>query len=214
MMRRKKKHINFDACTPFDISDDDVISAMKEIKGYLDITPGDFKELYLHAYSHAIERVSRLFNAEDVMTREVIFVEKDTPTEEIAHIMAARGISGVPVVDNDRKVVGIISEADFLFQMGSKDTLSFMEVIASCLENKGCTALAIKKQKAEDLMSSPAISVQPDIAVTEIASIMREKNINRVPVVDREGKLIGIVSRDDIVQTSCALAEKTGIHEY
>jgi CBS-domain-containing membrane protein len=213
-MRREKKHINFDTYSPFDISDDDVINAMKEINGYLDITPGDFKELYLHAYSHAIKRISQLFNAEDVMTREVIFVAKNTQTKEIAHMMATRGISGVPVVDNEHKVAGIISEADFLFQMGSKDTLSFMEVIANCLENKGCTALAIKKQKAEDLMTSPAISVQQDMSVTEIASIMKEKNINRVPVVDGDGKLIGIVSRDDIVQTSCALAEKTGTPGY
>ena len=211
-MSREKRYTHFDACTPFDISDDDVINAMKEIKGYLDITPGDFKELYRYAYVHAIERVSKLFNAGDVMTREVIFVKKDTPTEEVAHIMATKGISGVPVVDNDDNVVGIISETDFLFQMGSKDPKSFMEVISHCLRDKGCTALSIKKQKAEDIMTSPAINARPEVAVTEIATIMKEKNINRLPVVDENGKLIGIVSRDDIVQTSCALATKTEEH--
>ena len=106
----------------------------------------------------------------------------------------------------------MISETDFLFQMGSKETKSFMEVISHCLKNKGCTALSIKKQKAEDIMTFPAISVHPEVPVTEIASIMKEKNINRLPVVAENGKLIGIVSRDDIVQTSCALATKIEEH--
>ncbi len=208
-MSQEKKIIHFDACTPFDISDDDVIKAMKGLNGYLDITPGDFKELYRHAYAQGIERISKLFHAADVMTREVNFVKKDTSTEEVAHIMAEKNISGVPVVDNDDNVVGIISKADFLFQMGSKDTQSFMEVIAHCLQNKGCTALSIRKQKAEDIMTSPAVNVRPEVTVSEIAAIMKEKKINRLPVVDEKGKLIGIVSRDDIVQASCALATKT-----
>ncbi len=206
-MSQEKKVPHFDACTPFEISDDDVIKAMKGIKGYLDITPGDFKELYRHAYEQGIERISKLFNAGDVMTREVLFVKKDTSTEDVAHIMAKKNISGVPVVD-DGNVVGIISKADFLFQMGSRDTKSFMEVIAHCLTNKGCTALSIRKQTAEDIMTSPVVNVRPEVPVSKIAAIMKEKKINRLPVVDEKGKLIGIVSRDDIVQASCALAMK------
>jgi CBS-domain-containing membrane protein len=197
------------SCAPHDISDDDIINAMKDIKGYLDITPGDFKTLYRLAYTHAIERLSHLFKASDVMTKKVFFVKKDAATEEVAHMMATQGVSGVPVVEDKGEVVGIISETDFLFHMGSKDTRSFMDVIAQCLRNKGCVALPIKKQKAEDIMTSPAVTVRPDTPVSEIAAIMTEKRINRVPVTDSEGKLIGIVSRADIVQTSCALAAKT-----
>ncbi|MEE9610519.1 MAG: CBS domain-containing protein, partial [Desulfatiglandales bacterium] len=104
---------------PLDISDNDIIDAMKGINGYLDITPGDFKEVYRLAYAHAIERLTHLAKAKDVMTQKVISVERDTPLIEVVNMLANLGISGVPVVDKDRKVVGIISEKDFLFRMGT-----------------------------------------------------------------------------------------------
>ena len=63
-----------DACIPVDISDDDIYEAMKDVPGYLDITPGDFKEVYLQAYRHAISRVMKSVKAADVMTRQVISV--------------------------------------------------------------------------------------------------------------------------------------------
>ena len=82
-----------------DISDEDVYDAMKEIPGYLDITPGDFKEVYRRAYAHAVERLTRRALARDVMTIKVISVRKDTPLLEVARILGARGVAGVPVID-------------------------------------------------------------------------------------------------------------------
>jgi CBS-domain-containing membrane protein len=200
----KKISQNQNICTshPLEISDDDIIEAMKDIQGYLDITPGDFKVLYRLAYKHAIERLSQLIKACDVMTERVIFVKRDTPSEEVAHTMATHGISGVPVVESENKVIGVISEKDFLFHMGSQDTTSFMEVVAHCLSNKECVAISMRQQKAEQIMTSPAITVRKDVSVSKIAMLFTEKNINRVPVTDREGKLLGIVARADIVQSS------------
>ena len=194
-------------CTPhlFDISDDDIFDAMKDIHGYLDITPGDFKTLYHSAFKHAIERLTHSVKARDVMTERVIFVKRDTPLEEVANTMATHGIAGIPVVENGEKVMGVISEKDFLFQMGGKDTNSFMDVVAQCLRNKGCVAITMRRQKAEDIMTSPAVTVREDTPVSEIANILTEKNINRVPVTDREGKLLGIVARADILQSSFPL---------
>lgn len=188
---------------PLDISDNDIIDAMKGINGYLDITPGDFKEVYRLAYAHAIERLTHLAKAKDVMTQKVISVERDTPLIEVVNMLANLGISGVPVVDKDRKVVGIISEKDFLFRMGTKDTRSFMGVVAHCLETKRCVAISMRHEKAEDIMTSLPITVSEDTPVSEIANIFTEKNINRVPVIDQKDKLVGIVARTDIVESSC-----------
>ncbi len=198
-----------DACSPFDISDEDVLKAMKDIEGYLDITPRDFKTLYRLAFERAAERLRKLFKARDVMTRKVFSVTKDTPSEEVARLMAKEGISGVPVIESDGQLIGIISEKDFLFQLGTKDTRSFMDVVAHCLTSKGCVALSMRKQKAEDIMTSPAITVSEETPASEIAAILTKKQISRVPVTDPKGKLIGIVARADIIQTSCALAIKT-----
>ncbi len=71
---------------PMDISDDDILKAMKDISGYLDITPGDFKEIYRIAFKHPFERLTYSITAKDVMTREVVFVIKDTSLKEVADI--------------------------------------------------------------------------------------------------------------------------------
>ncbi len=184
---------------PVDISDEDILEAMKDIPGYLDITPGDFKEMYHRAYHHALDRLMHGMRARDIMTKNVISVGREMPSQEIAEVMARHGISGVPVIDDSGAVKGIISEKDFLFRMGPSGTASFMSVIAQCLRSKGCLALPIIKKKAEDIMSSPAITVGEDTSISEITKILTEKNINRVPVLDQSGTLVGIVSRGDII---------------
>jgi CBS domain-containing protein len=202
----KSKVINtiFGSC-PIDMSDADVLDAMKSIPGYLDITPGDFKEIFRFAYRHAIERIAQSLLAKDVMTAKLIFVTQDTSLKETAAKMAAHGISGVPVLEESKTVVGVISEKDFLFHMGEKKARSTMEVIAQCLSNKGCVAVSMRTGIAKDIMTSPALTVFEDTPVFEIASIFAEKNINRVPVTDKNRHLVGIVARADIFQAACAL---------
>ncbi len=90
------------------------------------------------AGKNAIERLTHLVKARDVMTEKVIFVTKDVSLEEVAQTIATHGITGVPVVDSEEKVVGVVSEKDFVFHLGSKDTTTFMGVVAQCLRNKGC----------------------------------------------------------------------------
>jgi CBS domain-containing protein len=193
-----------EACSPGpkDISDEDILNAMKEMEGYLDITPGDFKEIYRHAYEHAMNRLLRALPAKDVMSKGVVAVHVDSPLKDVAEAMAHRGISGVPVLDQNQNVVGVISERDFLSAFGPTGAKSFMEVLAACLAGTGCIAVTARKQKAKEIMTAPAVCVTEDTPVSEIARIFSEKGINRVPVTDRDGKLVGIVSRADIVRYS------------
>jgi CBS domain-containing membrane protein len=185
-----------------DISDDDVIDAMRQMKGYLDITPGDFKEIYRYAYGHALKRIMKAVTAGDVMTTGVVAVTKDMPLKDVARTMAAHSVSGVPVVDELNHVLGIISERDFLAGFGAEETPSFMALLADCLGGTGCIAITMRKQKAGDIMTTPAVMVETTTSVSEIARIFIGKKINRVPVVDGKGKLVGMVSRADIVHHS------------
>jgi CBS domain-containing membrane protein len=189
-----------------DLTDQDVYEAMKAIPGYLDITPGDFKELYRHAYRHAVERLSRSLKVRDIMTSDVVCVRRETPLHEVAAIMSRRGISGVPVLDAGGKVLGVISETDFLARMGATGRKNFMSVVADCLKAKGCDFLPAPDQRAEDIMSSPAITVTEQMTYLEIARLFMEKAINRAPVVDQEGHLLGIVSRADILEATRCLS--------
>ena len=99
-------------------------------------------------------------------------------------------------------MVGVISEKDFLAQMGVTGPQNFMALVASCLRGKGCVALPIKKQQAGDIISSPVITVGLEASVKEIAALFTERGINRVPVTDPGGRLLGIVSRGDLVKAT------------
>lgn len=191
-----------EALFQIDISDDDIYEAMKDIPGYLDVTPGDLKELYAHAYRHAFERIACSVRASDLMTRKVHAVNKETPLKDVAELMAKNEISGVPVLDANRQVVGIVSEKDFCSHMGDRRVKSLMQVIADCVKDRDCLAVTLREQKAEDIMTTPVITLREDTVLMEITAVLQEKNINRIPVLDPKGCLVGIVSRADIIRAS------------
>lgn len=190
---------------PFDplaISDDDIYQAMREISGYLDITPGDFKEVYRAAYRHALERLRRAVKAADIMTRKVHTVQRDTPLAEVAALMAEAGVAGLPVLEPTGQVAGVISEHDFLNRLGNSDCTSFMAVIAACLGSKKCAALKVRGRCAGDIMSAPPVTVDPETPAVDVAALLNARGINRVPVVDDKKNLLGIISRGDLIGTT------------
>jgi CBS-domain-containing membrane protein len=190
-----------------DISDSDIFEAMKEIPGYLDITPSDLKDIYRHAFRHALERLNRPVTATQVMTRPVHHVSVDTPIEEVAELMAERRVSGVPVLDKAGRVAGIVSEKDFLSRMGPPGRVHVMGIVAACLGGRKCLATPIRGRLASEIMTSPAITVREEASTLEIMEIFNTRNINRVPVLDSAGKLSGIVSRGDLLRARPARRE-------
>jgi CBS-domain-containing membrane protein len=89
--------------------------------------------------------------------------------------------------------------------MGEKRTSSIMNVIAQCLTSKGCLAISMRTGYVKDIMTSQGHTVFEDTSIFEIASIFAEKNINRVPVLDKNGHLVEIVARADIFQATCVM---------
>ncbi|OGP71648.1 MAG: hypothetical protein A2Z73_05700 [Deltaproteobacteria bacterium RBG_13_60_28] len=185
-----------------ELTDADIYEAMKAVPGYLDITPGDFKEVYQLAFKQALQRLRGSVPARDIMTKEVIAVYRDTPLAEVAERMGRGGISGVPVLDADQKVVGVISEKDFLMHMGLEKSQNFMVLVANCLKTKKCLALPIRAQIAEGVMSAPAVTVREETPLAEVAQILTAHSINRAPVTDAQGRMVGIISRGDIVRAT------------
>ena len=189
--------------TPVELSDEDIYDAMKQISGYLDITLGDFKEIYGLAFQLAVNRLTEAVKATDIMNPDVVYVTPETPLKEVAEIMGRHNISGVPVVDEGRKVIGIISEKDFLSHMGMQKNITFMGVVAKCLMGNGCMAVDIRGKSAGDIMTTPAITVYEEASIMEVDSLMKKHRVNRVPVLNKKDKLIGIVTRTDLLPSSC-----------
>jgi CBS domain-containing protein len=79
-----------------------------------------------------------------------------------------------------------------------------MGVIAQCLANRGCLAMPIRGKSAKDIMTSPVITATPEATISELSKKLADNRINRIPVVTKQGGLVGIVSRGDIVDSYCA----------
>jgi CBS-domain-containing membrane protein len=185
------------------VTDKDIIEAMKKIPGYLDITPNDFMEVYQMAYRHAFKRLTSSIKAEDVMTKEVIVIDENASLIDTAKLLASHNISGIPVLNAEKKVSGIISEKDFLKREPKSEQLSFMHVIISCMEEKNCVAKEFKGLLTKDIMSKPPLTVNTDTTVLTITNIFKSHNINRVPVMDQHSNLVGIIARSDLIHTFC-----------
>jgi CBS domain-containing protein len=133
----------------------------------------------------------------EVMTTEVVTVTPETTLKEVATLMAARGISGAPVVDEHRHVLGVVSEADILAKERKPRQQSRFARMLGYPEPTDAKAAA---RTAGEAMTAPAIVIAPDRRVDAAATLMLDRQVNRLPVVDQAGTLVGIVTRADLVR--------------
>lgn len=139
-------------------------------------------------------------NVQDVMTSEVVTVRPWTSLKEVAAVLAGRRISGLPVVDEDGAVVGVVSEGDILFK--ERGPAERKGMLAAWLgDPHGPDAQAkLEAQTAAEAMTAPARTISPWRPVSAAAAEMLDGSVNRLPVVDAGGRLVGIVSRADLVR--------------
>ena len=131
----------------------------------------------------------------DVMTRRVVSVREDASFKEMADMLRRTRISAFPVIDSANRVIGVVSEADLLVKEAVQATgTSVIAALRHVREDdkaKGVTAA--------DLMTRPAITIGPDASVAEAARVMYDRRIKRLPVIDAAGRLLGIISRADVL---------------
>lgn len=142
----------------------------------------------------------------DIMTREVITVTEEKTVEEVVDIIIKNKISGVPVVNEDNEIIGIVSESDLIYKEKEISTPTFVPILEGyiLLDSVKKFQEKLKKKiayKVKDIMSEPVIKVTEDEEVKEVVNIMIDKKVNRVPVINDDGKLVGIVSRSDILKS-------------
>jgi len=134
---------------------------------------------------------------EALMTRDPMTVTPDTTLKDVAAILSSKGISGLPVVDGESRVLGVVSEADILRKeqgLGGR-----RGGVLGWLLDRDEPDPKLEARTAGEAMTSPALTTEPGRPVSEAAKLMVEKGINRLPVVS-EGRLVGIVTRADLVR--------------
>ena len=147
-------------------------------------------------------------NARDVMTTEVLSVAPDTPTQEIARLLLDKGVSAAPVVDTGGVPIGMVSEGDLIGRNDHdrevrRDWWLALLAEGETLSPEFLGHLRESERRARDVMAAPVITVEEETEVSEIARLLTTHRIKRVPVV-RDGRVVGIVSRADLLRTLCS----------
>ena len=134
---------------------------------------------------------------ENVMTRDVVCVNEDTPYKELVKLLATRRVSAVPVVDDRRHVLGVVSEADLLLKQEKPARPGIRLLSTRRRRRERAKAMATV---AAALMSQPAITISTQATLTEAARRLHAAGVKRLPVVDAVGRLVGIISRVDLLK--------------
>jgi CBS domain-containing protein len=129
----------------------------------------------------------------EVMTYNVVAVRREAEFKEIVAVMRRRRVSAFPVLDAADRVIGVVSEADLLPRE------AFPARPGRNGRQRRRTPAKATALTADELMTSPAITIGPEATVTEAARIMHSRKVKRLPVIDADGHLVGIVSRVDLL---------------
>jgi CBS domain-containing protein len=139
----------------------------------------------------------------ELMTSEVVRVTPDTPVNTVARLMDERSISGLPVVDEQGQVVGIVTDLDLIVRNTRLDPPAFFQLLDGRipLETPGHYRKRVRHMlgaEARDVMTEKVVTIGPDEDAEALATLMVKDKVNPVPVVEN-GRLVGIVSRADVV---------------
>jgi CBS domain-containing protein len=145
--------------------------------------------------------------ASDVMNTNVISIQVGTMLNEVVKLLAGKHIGGLPVVDENLRVVGVITEKDLVEYVSKVHVVSFMDSSGWVSPHTSLDEKVTQKQgfellkitPVEKVMSHKVVTVLPETSAAEVARLMKKKKVNRIPVVDGNGVLCGIIARDDLI---------------
>lgn len=139
--------------------------------------------------------------AQDVMTRDLVTIPPEMPLDAIARQFAERGISGAPVVDQDGRLLGLVTESDLMRRIAAPEDRprGWLREAFTPAERQAAFFARTHGRTARDVMTTALVTAEADTPIAHIAKVMEERGIRRVPVL-RDGKLAGIVARADLIR--------------
>jgi CBS domain-containing protein len=154
-----------------------------------------------------------MLKAKEIMTKDVISVTPDTGITEVARLLIENHVNGVPVVDKTGNLVGIICQSDLIAQQKKLPLPSFFNLLDTFIPivSPGKIDREVEKisaVRAEQAMTPDPVTVETETDLEEIAAIMVNRNLHTIPVVE-EGKLVGIIGKEDVLRTIISGAVRT-----
>ncbi len=142
--------------------------------------------------------------AKDIMTRDAITVHPDTSLLDVAKVLAERNFDGVPVVDNDSKLVGLVTEYDLINKTSAVHLPTLQIVLRNLPQFKKEDEHfqeEILSLKVSDIMNKEPITLSPDAAYDEVIKLFKDHHrVNPIPVIDKDGVVVGVISRFDVLR--------------
>lgn len=189
-----KTNVAADEATEVELADEDILDAMRQIPGYLDITTGDFRTIYHLAHRHALGRMFSNFRAENLMRTGIEPLQPEMYLDEAAKALVRSGLKSLPVVDEKGCVIGMLTETDFLRRL---NVATFLELLLGMLEDSFEFKHRCHETHVREAMSAPAVTVTPDAGVGEVTNAFHRHDGRATPIVDRDGRLLGMLLRKD-----------------
>lgn len=151
--------------------------------------------------------------AQDVMIAPVVTVGANATVRQVARILLERRISAVPVVDSDNNILGIVSEGDLLHRTESGTERSYGWWLQILTGDAEMAADYVKSHSAKvtDIMTRDVVTAAPETPLSDIAMLLEKRQIKRVPIVNKQGQLVGIVSRTNLLQAVASAKPKLEI---
>lgn len=177
-----------------ELTDADILDAMRHIPGYIDISTEDFRTIYHLSHRHALERLFGNVRADKLMRTGVSPLLPDMPLDEAARALVLSGYKGLPVVDGEGRVIGMLTETDFLRRL-KVDT--FLELLLSMLDSSFEFKHRCHETPVKAAMTAPAVTVGSDAGFGEIIGTFHRHDGRGMPVVDGSGRLLGLLLRKD-----------------
>ncbi|NOY62445.1 MAG: HPP family protein [Gammaproteobacteria bacterium] len=180
-------------------TENDLSQALRDMDTYIDVSKRDLSAIYELARMYAQQRQIGDQFCRDVMIDDVITVEFGSELEEVWRLLRSKGISGLPVIDRARRVIGILTLTDLLREAN----VSSHEHLADQLREFLKRTAGFESDKAEvagQVMSSPVITMHKDEPIATLIPLFTEKNIHHIPIVDEQNKLVGMVTRLSVMK--------------
>jgi CBS domain-containing membrane protein len=189
-------HAVGDNLPELELSDEDILDAMQHIPGYVDISTEDFREVYHLAHRHALQRLLGRVRVEDLMRTGIEPLRPDMKLDKAAESMARQGLKRLPVVDAEQRVVGMLTETDFLRRL-SADT--FLELLLHLVTDVNSFSHRCHETPVSEAMRTPAITAGENDSFFDVIAAFHKHEGRSMPLVDAAGHLRGLLLRKDFV---------------
>jgi CBS domain-containing membrane protein len=182
-----------------ELTDADILDAMRHIPGYLDITTDDFREIYHLAWYHALQRLFCDLTAGRLMRTGVPVLDPDTTLDHAIKAMADSGYKGLPVTDGDGRVIGMLTETDFLRRLKAKN---FPDLLLRMLDSSFELVHRCHETPVRAAMTQPPVTVGEDAGFVKIVAAFERHEGRSMPVLNAEGRFAGLLLRKDFVAST------------